>query len=118
MKRYLLPSLLAFLLLPASLQAQDFRELWLVGDAENGNQSEFSQEQGLNEAPGSPEAQDDDFYFAGSYEDPIGVVANDEEFVFFDRALTPGDTFNRIHFNLDNVAADPGTQLKLTMQLC
>ena len=104
-------------LLASPLAAQDFTELWLLGE-ENGNQSEFSQEGGLNEAPGSPEALDDDFYFAGTYADPIGMVVVDEAFVHYDRALTPGDPFNRIHFNLDAVGADSGTQLRFSMQLC
>ncbi len=98
------------------LSAQEFSELWLLG-IENGNQSEFSQEGGNNGAPGAADAQDDDFYFAGTYDDPIGTVAADEPFANYDRALTPGDPFNRIHFHLDAVGADPGTQLRLSMQL-
>ena len=113
-----LPLLLLPLVVGLASAQDDFSELWLLGDAENGNQTEFSQERGLNPGPGSAEAQDDDFYFAGIYDDPIGVVGTDEPFVNYDRALTPGDTFNRIHFNLDNVAADPGTELRLTIQTC
>ena len=124
MKRTLptLPILIALLFswfLHLSVSAQDFKELWLLGDAENGNQSEFSQESGNDGGPpGSAEDQDDDFYFAGTYPDPIGAVTADEDFLNFDRALTPGDTFNRVHFNLDAVGAAGGTQLKLSMQLC
>ncbi|MFT4637433.1 MAG: hypothetical protein ACI8T1_000742 [Verrucomicrobiales bacterium] len=117
MKRILIPLVYALAIASPAL-AQDFAELWLLGDAENGNQTEFSQEMGISNAPGAADAQDDDFYFAGTYDDPIGTVAEDEPFLNYDRALTPGDTFNRIHFNLDSVGADPGTQLRLTMQLC
>ncbi len=109
--------LLALVASFSTLQAQDFAELWLLGDAENGNQSEFSQERGNNGEPGSPDEQDDDFYFAGTYPDPIGTVATDEIFANYDRALTPGDAFNRIHFMLDSVAASPGSQLRFTTNL-
>ncbi|MDB4491656.1 hypothetical protein N9260_01400 [bacterium] len=98
--------------------AQDFSELWVLGDPDNGNQSEFSQEGGADTEPGSAEEQDDDFYFAGTYPDPIGSIGADEDFVNYDRALVPGDPNNRIHFNLDTVGADPGTQLRFSMQLC
>ncbi len=97
--------------------AQDFAQLWQLGNA-NGVQTEFSQEMGMNTAPGSPVLQDDDYYFAGQYPPPIGSVLVDEVWVNFDRALVPGDPFNRLHFNLTNVHADPETQLRVTAQLC
>ncbi len=96
----------------------EFTELWLLGDDSNGNQAEFSQEQGMDEAPGSATAQDDDFYFWGVYPDPIGTVLNNEPFTNYDRAHVPGDPFNRIHFNLDAASAAADTQLQLTFGLC
>ncbi len=96
----------------------EFTELWLLGDDTNGNQAEFSQEQGMDEAPGSATAQDDDFYFWGVYPDPIGTVLNNEPFTNYDRAHVPGDPFNRIHFNLDAASAAADTQLRLTFGLC
>ena len=95
-----------------------FAELWVLGDTENGNQSEFSQERGADEAPGSVTAQDDDFYFWGVYPDPIGTVTDHEATSNFDRAHTPGDTFNRIHFNLDADSAAADTELRLTVAFC
>jgi hypothetical protein len=90
--------------------------IWQLG-AEDGGQTEFSQEGSSNDPPGSPEAQDDDFYFAGTYPE-IGVVSQTEPFKNFDRALTPGDFINRIHFNLDANTAKPTNELKLTIALC
>ncbi|ADB16950.1 autotransporter-associated beta strand repeat protein [Pirellula staleyi DSM 6068] len=78
---------------------------WQLGTDNNAN-SEFSQENGSsNAAPGSATARDDDWYFAGTYPGPIGVVAANEAIggapaTGFERALTVGDPTNRIHFNL------------------
>ena len=55
-------------------------------------------------APGSPAAIDDDYYFAGQY--PAGFnaltaplwVGSDEPWRFFERAHTPADPVNRLHF--------------------
>ena len=95
-----------------------FSDLWRIGD-DNGNQSEFAQENGnQNEPPGDPAGLDDDYYFAGTYSDElIGVVEQDEEWVTFERALTSGDIFSRIHFNLTDEQAAPGNQFRLTMDL-
>ncbi len=95
-----------------------FEQLWIIGDPANGNQAEFSQETGVDEAPGSAEAQDDDYYFAGTYPDPIGEVAADEPWTNFDRAHTPGDPTNRIHFNASAAVADPSTELRLNLDYC
>jgi hypothetical protein len=89
-----------------------------LGDDANGNQTEFSQEQGMDAAPGSATAQDDDFYFWGVYPDPIGTVTENEPFLNFDRAHVPGDPFNRIHFNLDAESAAADTELRMTFGLC
>lgn len=95
-----------------------FTELWVLGDPTNGDQTEFSQEMGLDEPPGSPTEQDDDFYFWGTYPEPIGVVSEHEPFLNFDRAHVPTDPFNRVHFNLDPESAAADTQLRMTFALC
>lgn len=97
-------------------QQQVSQLLWQLG-IEDLSQGEFSSEQTSNDPPGSAEAQDDDFYFAGTYPDPIGVVSEREPWVNYDRALTPGDPRNRIHFNLDQNSANPDTDLKVTVQM-
>ena len=98
-------------------QGQVNQVIWQLG-LEDGGQGEFSQEGGSNEAPGSPEAQDDDFYFAGEYPDTVGSVAQTEPFTNFDRALTPGNPMSRIHFNLNSSTANKTNELKVTVQLC
>ena len=99
-------------------RAQQVSQLiWQLGN-EDGGQSEFSQEQSSNDPPGDPAAQDDDFYFAGTYPDPIGVVSQTEPWKNYDRALTPGDPRNRIHFNLDKNTANATNDLKVTVALC
>jgi autotransporter-associated beta strand protein len=89
---------------------------WQVG-TDNGSNSEFSQENGSsNAAPGSATARDDDWYFAGTYPAPIGVVAANEALAGapatgFERALTSGDPNRRIHFNLAPDQLDHDFQL-------
>ena len=71
----------------------------------------FVQEAGQNALPGDPNSPavnqqaDDDFYFAGQYDNvvdggayiPVGIVATTE--VGVERAITSGDTNLRYHFN-------------------
>ena len=93
-----------------------FQQLWQVGE-DNETQSEFSQEGGgAQAAPGSATELDDDYYFAGEYPDPIGIVPADEEFVDFERALTSGDPFSCIHFNLDDALIESTTQMRLLIE--
>jgi hypothetical protein len=80
-------------------------EAGVPGGEWRGNPSgiEFVQETGVNDPPGNPDSPvadaqaDDDFYFAGTYPDPIGTV--DDE-VAFERAFAGIDNNLRIHFNL------------------
>lgn len=91
--------------------------IWQLG-IEDGGQGEFSQEQASNDPPGSAAAQDDDFYFAGTYPDPILEVSQREPWTNFDRALTPGDPRNRIHFILDKNTANATNELKVIVAFC
>ncbi|WP_254508011.1 beta strand repeat-containing protein [Anatilimnocola floriformis] len=84
---------------------------WQVGIDNNAN-SEFAVEGGtINAAPGSATVKDDDWYFAGTYPAPIGVVAADEPLTNFERAITNADPTRRIHFNAAAVEGDDNYQL-------
>lgn len=88
---------------------------WQVGIDNNSN-TDFGQEVGgLNPAPGSATAKDDDWYFAGVYDSPIGTVTEDEPLPNFERALTLGDSVNRIHFNLPLALIQEGTEFRLVI---
>ncbi|HYE19511.1 MAG TPA: PEP-CTERM sorting domain-containing protein [Tepidisphaeraceae bacterium] len=90
-----------------------FVSQWQLG-SDNGSQGEFSQENAAtNAAPGSATVMDDDWYFAGTYPAPIGTVAANEPLTNFERALTTGDTTNRIHFNLPTDRIEPGHEYRL-----
>lgn len=106
-----------------------FRELWRLGE-DDGNANDFTQEIGGSAAePGSPEDRDDDYYFAGTYPDPIGVLTVDEvtgdddpsntapDPTGFERAVTHGNRNNRIHFNLSASEADASARYRFTLDL-
>ncbi|MEZ5324060.1 MAG: hypothetical protein R3F19_03235 [Verrucomicrobiales bacterium] len=95
-----------------------FSDLWQIGN-DDGSQAEFAQENGnQNDLPGDPATLDDDYYFAGTYEDElIGTVDQDEEWATFERALTSGDLFSRIHFNLTDEEAALANEFRLTVDL-
>jgi len=87
----------------ATSAAENFVDLWSLGVA-NDTQSDFGTEQGgASAAPGSATTRDDDYYFAGTYPDPIGIVGIDEPFLDFERAILTVDPRVRIHFNLSGV---------------
>lgn len=120
-------------LVAASARA-DFVTLWELG-TDNGSQADFSQESGTNPPPGTvshPDevepgrendinyvlpSKDDDYYFAGDYVDSVGLVAQDEPWKAFERALTSGDTTSRIHFILTEEQAKPNNQLRFFVDL-
>ncbi len=111
-------------LLAATQVGQAQEVLWTVGLDDNGwpinsgglggPDASFVQENGVtNPLPGSPfspsvdQQSDNDYYLAGSYYyviesngvyDPVGLVEFNEEAA--ERALVPGDTEFRYHFNL------------------
>ena len=96
----------------------NFVQQWLAGTNNDAN-TEMSQESGTsNAAPGSATARDDDWYFAGTYPAPIGIVAANEALgggpaTGFERALTQADPTDRIHFNLAAAEVDDNFQLLL-----
>ena len=94
-----------------------FSTLWTLGLPDN-VPSEFSGENGnSNAAPGSATVLDDDYYFAGTYPAPIGVLAAAEPILNFERALTSGDPTDRIHFTLTASQAAAISRFRLTFRM-
>lgn len=99
----------------ATVRVDPFEVLWRLG-VDDDDQGEFSAERGSpNDPPGSAEDQDDDYYFAGEYGAPIGLITEDEPLLNFDRALVDSDPRNRIHFMLDEEQASMDNLFKLTL---
>ena len=116
MKRFLIAAAAIAVLGSASVAQAQWSTVFEAGVPggpwrDNGSGVEFVQEAGVNDPPGNPDSPvenqqaDDDFYFAGTYPDPIGTV--DDE-VAFERAFAGTDNNLRIHFNLP--ADLPGDQ--------
>ena len=59
---------------------------------------------------------DDDYYFAGQYS-AVGTVAQNEPWLNFERAILANDQTVRIHFNMTEVQAAPGNELRLSTKL-
>ena len=76
-----------------------FATLWQLG-AEDHSTAPFSSENySANAAPGSATVRDDDYYLAGTYAAPIGVLAADEP-------IAPANTFDRMAASA--LASPPG----------
>ncbi len=117
MFRSVLHSCVSAVLLAGSAVASTFTTVWQLGN-DDASLSPFSQESfGPNNAPGSASLKDDDFYLAGTYPFPVGVVAADESIAFFERAVTLGDPRNRIHFPLNAAQASAASLLRITIDL-
>ncbi len=84
-----------------------------TGPGTGGEEVRFVQENGpTNALPGNPANTggegagrdiDDDYYFAGSYPGPIGIVATNE--ANMERAWTGNDNDLRFHFNFPNTVS-------------
>jgi len=121
MKLRLIPPFISVLCAPLASAA--YVQAWQIG-LDDGSQGEFVQESGgLEPAPGSAAAKDDDYYLAGTYADPIGVVTTNEDTVqFMERALTGtaagvGDAADRFHFNFNAGQAVGTNDIRLTVDL-
>ena len=91
--------------------------VWQLG-ADDAGFAPFSQESfEPNNAPGSANLKDDDYYLAGTYPSPVGVLAADENIEFMERAVTSGDPRVRIHFPLTAVQAAITSRLRITVDL-
>ena len=110
---FLAASVMVVMMLSLSVAQAEFITVWQAGNVGagwpldgvgGGVDVDFVQETGVNAPPGDPNSPavaqqaDDDYYFAGTYPAPIGVVANDE--IAFERAFAGIDNDLRIHFNL------------------
>ena len=94
-----------------------FSTLWTLGTPD-GTANEFGSENyASNSLPGSAVAADDDYYFAGTYAAPIGVLAAAEAVGNFERAVTSGDPNDRLHFNLTAAQAGVTARYRLTFRM-
>ncbi len=110
--RLTLPAIVLGLLLGAPALRGEFTMLGSLGN-QNGNPQEFGEGTwGTNAAPGSATALDNDFYFAGTYPAPIGVVAAAEPWTNLERSLGTGNPLTRLHFNLNAAQVTPTLRLR------
>lgn len=95
--------------------AATFDLLWQLGTDDNGTLP-FQQEVS-DSAPTANSAVtlDDDYYFAGTH--PVVGTVGTEAPANFERAITQGDTRNRIHFPLTAAQASSSSRLKVTVDL-
>lgn len=108
---------LCLLLLGLTVPAVGFELSWSLGSVDE-NPVEFGDEEwGTNAAPGSATARDDDYYFAGSYPAPIGVVAASEPLSHFAGAVTTGSPISRIHFPLSAAQAQTTARVRLVAHM-
>lgn len=105
-------------LLLASPVHAGFSTFWTLG-VQDGSANEFATESyNSNAAPGSATVKDDDYYFAGTYPAPIGVVpASEDPATNFERAITSSDPNDRFHFNLSAAQAASTARYRLTFHV-
>jgi uncharacterized protein (DUF1800 family) len=95
----------------------DFTTVWSLGTW-NGDPQEFGDDNGPTSAPGSATARDNDYYFAGTYPSPIGVVAAAEPWANFENGLDTWTTTKRIHFNLTAGQVTSTARMRLNLHHC
>lgn len=102
-------------LMTAPLQAE-FVQIWSLG-VQDGLPVEFGDENWSEEpgVPGTPAGRDNDFYFAGSYPAPVGLVNEPEPWTNLERALSPGNPFTRFHFTLSAEQAQVTARVRFTL---
>lgn len=110
-----------------TFEFDDYTSLWVLGEADQ-SEAEFNQELGGEfPTPGSATARDDDYYFAGEYPAPIGLLTEDETVtdpvdrsiqsadpVGMERSVTSGAPRTRIHFIL--TAAEAASNIDYRFQ--
>ncbi|MEM9236821.1 MAG: hypothetical protein AAGB14_08585, partial [Verrucomicrobiota bacterium] len=102
---------------PRTFAAVQSNVLWQLGSDDESRSPFRSERNGSTAEPGSPTVRDDDYYFAGTYPAPIGVLASDEDPAEFERSITNGDPRNRIHFPLSPPLITADSRLTLTVDL-
>ena len=86
----------------------------LLNETQDGHASQWLHDcHKRHAAPGSATSKDDDYYFAGTFPDPIGALAIAEEDRNVERALTVSDPRQRFHFNLPTDATTSTARLTL-----
>ena len=81
----------AAVLLMDCAAAAGYQAAWQLG-ADDSGLPPFSQESsGPNSSPGSASVKDDDYYFAGTYPAPVGVVGTDDP-LYYVRRVTVAAT--------------------------
>lgn len=96
----------------------DFTTLWTLGTWDGDPVDEYGEATGPNAAPGSATVKDDDFYFAGTYPPPIGVVATTEPTANFENSVNDWNTSYRLHFNLNAGQATTTARIRLHFHHC
>lgn len=114
--RSLLSLTLLCLLTAGSLRA-DYTSLWSLG-VWDGNPGEFGASNDYTEAPGSAAILDNDFYFAGTYPAPVGIVLETELVDRFENTLDGGNAAMRLHFNLTPAQATSTARMRLNLHHC
>jgi uncharacterized protein (DUF1800 family) len=115
MKGFLLIVLWSLTLCPCSTEA-GWERLWSIG-LQNQEPSEFGAGDSLsNSEPGSPLIIDDDFYLAGEYPAPIGIVSESEPLKQFPNWLSWLDPTIRVHFPLTASQATATASLTITLR--
>jgi len=94
-----------------------FATVWQLGVEDRSTEGFSSENYSANVPPGSATTRDDDYYFAGTYPAPIGVLAANEPIANFERSVTSGDPRNRIHFPLTAAQASSSNRLRVTFSL-
>lgn len=95
----------------------EFVPVWQLGADDNSTSPFQSESYSPNSPPGSASVRDDDYYFAGTYPAPIGVLAADENPANFERAITSGDPRVRVHFPLAADKVSAHSRLRVTVEL-
>ncbi len=117
MSRSLRLLLLAILWAAPSARSQTTDTVWSLG-SDDGSTSPFQNESyAPNAPPGSASVKDDDYYFAGSYGAPIGVLASDEPLANVERAVVEWDPRERFHFPLSAAQRASEARFFLTVDL-
>lgn len=115
--RYCLICLLLLSGLISNQALADFTPVWSLGTWD-GNPNEFGDSNNYTEAPGSAAALDNDFYFAGTYPAPVGVVAVSEPVTAFEDTLDGWNTAMRLHFQLTPAQATTTARMRLNFHHC
>ena len=109
--------LFALLFLTATVAQAEWASLWSLGK-QDGTDAGFGwQSYAGNTSPtaSSQTVRDNDYFFAGTYAAPVGVVAANEPLSNFEGALSYDDATERLHFILTAAQASSTAQLRFNV---